>query len=95
MRSNMSGNPSRSPSDGQELGAARLDPERRAAGRAASRRDRTLPHTHGHQVAPVVEMEVRDRDRVDVRPRPHVHAADPRTPGPQSSRMRLPSDWSM
>ena len=83
-RSNMSGVPSRSPN------VARAAPCRPAAPRAAAAADRRpgpnmrAPHPRD-EVAPVVEVQVRDHDRVDLRPAASRSRSLARTPGPQSS----------
>ena len=51
----------------EELGAARLHPQLRAWHLPLRREVEAAPHP-GHEIAPVVEVPVRDRDRVDLRP---------------------------
>ena len=51
----------------EELRAARLHPELRLRHLALRREVEAAPDPR-HEIAPVVEVEVRDRDRVDVRP---------------------------
>ena len=53
---------------GQELGSARLHPERRLLLGAVGSEVERAPDPRD-EIAPVVEMEVRDRDRVDLGPR--------------------------
>src|SRR4030095_7417768 len=51
----------------EELCSSRLGPQSRARGGGPRSEGEADPHP-GHEVAPVIEVEVGDRDRVDVRP---------------------------
>ena len=87
-RSNMSRNPNRSPncSSTSRPPACTQSSGRSSIATPAARY--IAPHTHGHEIAPVVEVEVGDRDRVDVRPALALAQARRARPGPQSTSRR-------
>ena len=88
-RSNMSRKPKRSPNVSRPRPPACTQSSGRLVDRDARRAVHGPPDPR-HEVAPVIEVEVRDGDCIDVRPASRS-LRRPSTPGPQSTRSRPPS----